>query len=207
MDETRLIEKVTIGREDLEKRTGKKILTLKPGLNLLIGPNGSGKSSFLKVIDDKVKHKGGHGDAKKTEITCPTQAEVFFYDSEHTPRNASQFKARATGTQMMQQMALRFMSHGQATLAAFDSILGKPNRPPSIFMFDEPENGLDLDGITKFVGLIKKAVEDDHQVIMATHHPILWMIEGANVVPFGEGKKYMEDSLARFREILRMMYA
>jgi predicted ATPase len=75
-------------------------------------------------------------------------------------------------------------SHGEAFLALFKARLV----PGGVFMLDEPEAALSPQSQLGFLSMIRHAVEEGGQFVIATHSPILMAIPGATVYAFEGGE-------------------
>jgi predicted ATPase len=75
-------------------------------------------------------------------------------------------------------------SHGEAFLALFKARLV----PGGLFMLDEPEAALSPQSQLAFLSMIRQAVEEGGQFVIATHAPILMAIPGATIYAFDGGE-------------------
>ena len=95
-------------------------------------------------------------------------------------------------------------SHGEAFLDLFKARLV----PGGLFMLDEPEAALSPQSQLGFLAMIRDAVADGSQFVIATHSPILMAIPGATIFLFDGGvvrKVTFEDleSVALVRDFLQ----
>jgi predicted ATPase len=74
-------------------------------------------------------------------------------------------------------------SHGEAFLGLFQSRLV----PGGLFLMDEPEAALSPQSQLGFLAMIRQAIEDWGQFVIATHSPILMAIPGARIFSFDGG--------------------
>lgn len=160
-------------------------ITFTPGLNAIIGPNGTGKSTVLRVLhscpDCYLERTGGG-------------RTVQFHSDRDNPQTAG-FEVKSPLDTLLQTRGL-FASHGQIMR---DVLATLPFGPGDTLLLDEPEAGQDLSWIEGIRdGLAEIAEELDVQVIMATHHPLLWV--GAHLVEFAPD--YAEETRRRFRSHL-----
>jgi predicted ATPase len=84
-------------------------------------------------------------------------------------------------------------SHGEAFLELFRARLV----PQGLYLLDEPEAALSPQSQLAFLAMIRDAVEDGGQFIVATHAPILMAIPGARIYSFDGGRIHEE----RFQEL------
>jgi predicted ATPase len=84
-------------------------------------------------------------------------------------------------------------SHGEAFLDLFKARLV----PRGLFLLDEPEAALSPQSQLAFLEMIRMAVEEESQFIIATHSPILMAIPGARIFGFDDGT----ISVQRFEEL------
>jgi predicted ATPase len=75
-------------------------------------------------------------------------------------------------------------SHGEAFLALFRARLA----PGGLFLLDEPEAALSPQSQLGFLAMIRDAVAEGGQFVIATHSPILMAIPGARVYAFDGGR-------------------
>ena len=73
-------------------------------------------------------------------------------------------------------------SHGEAFLNLFAKRLS----PRGLFLLDEPEAALSPQSQLGFMSMLKAAVDDGSQFVIATHSPILMAIPGADLLSFDE---------------------
>lgn len=71
-------------------------------------------------------------------------------------------------------------SHGEAFLRLF----GERLVPGGLFLLDEPEAALSPQSQLAFLTMLREAVDDGGQLVIATHSPILMAIPGALILSF-----------------------
>lgn len=71
-------------------------------------------------------------------------------------------------------------SHGEAFLRLFGSRLV----PRGLYLMDEPEAALSPQSQLGFLAMMKQAVDDGSQLVIATHAPILMATPGATILSF-----------------------
>jgi len=73
-------------------------------------------------------------------------------------------------------------SHGEAFLDLFAGRIV----PRGLYLLDEPEAALSPQSQLGFLAMIRAAVEDGSQLVIATHSPILMAIPGARILSFDD---------------------
>jgi predicted ATPase len=185
-----MLTKIDIPEESRERVSGKAKLVLKPGVNLLVGPNGSGKSTVLRALADQ-----------RWKVQCTGPTATSYYDTEKmNPRVASYIEGVITITS-------RFKSHGQVlgpvmtkglVLARKEALRAQPDGD-WLGLIDEPEAGLDHSSLLAF----RKGLRTKNpriQYLIATHHPLLWVLKGAHVIELVDG--YVAQVLETWRKVL-----
>jgi predicted ATPase len=94
-------------------------------------------------------------------------------------------------------------SHGESFLLLFRSRLV----PRGLYLLDEPEAALSPQSQLAFIAMIKEAVDQGSQFVVATHSPILLAIPGAMLLSFDRAPAarvaYDElESVRLFREFV-----
>jgi predicted ATPase len=79
---------------------------------------------------------------------------------------------------------LSMRSHGEAYLDFFASRL----KPKQLYLLDEPETPLSTQNQLTLLAMIKTAVEEDCQFIIATHSPIIMAYPGATLYEIGNNQ-------------------
>lgn len=155
-----------------------------PGLNSIIGPNGTGKSTILRVIQ-QCPH-------------CAVQADEatrsLLFNSESANPQASGFNRKTQLDTILQTRGL-FSSHGEIMR---DVLATLPIGPGDVLLLDEPEAGQDASWAERLRrGLLDLHQEMGVQIIMATHHPLLWW--ETNVIELAPGyRKRTRDLFRRY---------
>ncbi len=79
-------------------------------------------------------------------------------------------------------------SHGEAFLDLFRARLV----PQGLYLLDEPEAALSPESQLAFLSMIRDAVEEGGQFVIATHSPILMAVPGARIYSFDGGRIHEE---------------
>lgn len=116
------------------------------------------------------------------------QARAAEYEAELKDKPDDEGLRRARGSMLGQQRAIEerygenldARSHGEGFMHLFQSRLV----PGGLYLLDEPEAALSPLRQIAFLSLMKSAVEDDCQFIIATHSPILLGYPGAQIMSF-----------------------
>jgi len=164
------VKSLIIIDEGMCERINKKKIVFKPGPNVLIGPNGSGKSSIIEILTSD-KHK----DLAKIDLVA---GDYLFFDFEkHNPRKSNYYQGPL-------DVLLRFKSHGESNKAILEMLTSEKAEGKMVFL-DEPEQALDIDGLSELLQQIKKS--KTAQIIIVTHCPNLILNPMFNVVELEDG--------------------
>lgn len=190
-----MLTKVTLLKKDLIDRCGRASFEFHPGINILAGSNGSGKSTLLRAIMSTTHSTALRSPSANLEISDPRFPLPLFH---HSADEVVKTEDTNKGSNLLSLQA-NAESHGQ-TLSKY--LLGLENLVnPSIVLLDEPETALDLDHLLGFTDIVQEKLELGMQFVIATHHPVLWMMEGSHFITFGKNRKYVKECLAIFREV------
>ncbi len=169
--------------------SGQDTFLISPGINVLVGPNGCGKSTLINSL-------GRTPPLLKTTETTGGQILSCIFDTEKdNPRSQGYFDNQDAYNQSLE---LNWYSHGQAmaplvTMGLRNALEERSKENPEAGLLgclDEPENGLDFDGVFTFLGEMKKLVSDlDAQIIISSHSPLIWQSEGVTCIEFVPGYK------------------
>ncbi len=155
-----MIEKISLCFHHQRFISYRKRFTFTNGFNVVIGPNGSGKSTLLRAVYQC-------RECQKQELG---QFRYHYFNGETmNPHRAYKYFKGIPGS-MIRARAL-FSSHGETmrdVLSSYDP------QPGDCFILDEPENGHDLEWITKIRKGLDALVRMGCQVIVASHHPVFW---------------------------------
>ncbi len=161
-------------------------LELDPKVTFFIGENGSGKSTLLEVIaiNYGLPPEGGtKWHSFKTYDTHSPLMDQILLNKGIAPADSMFLRAETfynMASYLETQRATRFsqlhsMSRGESFLATASALI-----TPGLFIFDEPESALSINGLLRFLVEMQRLVEEGSQLIIATHSPIL--------LGFGQGK-------------------
>lgn len=189
-----MITKVTVTDPEWKKRIGRSQVTFGPFINVLAGPNGSGKSSLMQAImgSDK-KPRRGEKNPCRVESAYPFRIVHIDLITNNPHRGYFDSSTMDMGFQLS---AMR-SSHGEYSGATIRAIAKMPADEPHVFLIDEPENGLDMIGMVDFT---KIAIDCPHQIIVASHHPLVWKLPAAKQIIFGKNRKYIDACLKALAE-------
>ncbi len=142
-------------------RTFKKdeVISFKEQITILVGDQGCGKSSLLNLIKNN-----------NTEVLtwdCDRTNSAFFdlemdnLRTQELSKVNSKFKFQISGM---------FKSHGECN----NTILGYINQVNNILLLlDEPDSALSIKSCYKLVDSMKKAIENNIQIVISAHNPII----------------------------------
>lgn len=158
-------------------------LTVLPGELLVVtGANGAGKSTLLKVIAKLLPLSSG-------KITGVTQSEIGYLGHSSMVYSGLTVKENLTfygelyginckervprvlsliGLEQRQDMLAKNLSRGMMQRLSLGRIL---MQDPTVFLLDEPTNGLDESGKAWLISFLKQAIGDAKMLLYVTHNP------------------------------------
>ena len=165
--------------EDVTCRRGGRLLfeglslALGPGEALhLTGPNGSGKSSLIRLAAGLLRAERGR--VERSELALADDALAL--DRELPLRRALEFWGGNVDDAMgaldlarLAQVPVRLLSTGQAKRATIARVVASD---ASLWLLDEPLNGLDSDGVARLDALVAAHLERGGAVLAASHGPL-----------------------------------
>ncbi len=185
-----MLTKITIRNAGVQRRCGVTSLPFIPGINVLAGPNGSGKSTILQAIRKASSGKvtTSHIDVEVADPRFPLP--LVYYASEEVVRNGDV----GEGSNIL-SLQTQVESHGQTLsrhLMNLDNLVH-----PSVVLIDEPETALDATNLERFYEIVTEKVQEGMQFIIASHHPIVWALEGegALMLTLGKDRHYLKNTL------------
>ena len=148
-------------------------LKLGPGEALhLTGPNGSGKSSLIRLAAGLLRAERGW--VERTRLALSDDALAL--DRELPLRRALRFwvanidgAIEAMGLSALADVPVRLLSAGQAKRATLARVAASG---ASLWLLDEPLNGLDADGIERLGVVLAGHRASGGAVLAASHMPI-----------------------------------
>jgi predicted ATPase len=162
----------------------KESFELKP-ITLLVGDQGCGKSTLLQIIRDCVKKESDHR-CFDVEHSGNAQAGIVFLDMEKN--NPAIEGANPNDSQdMIYKLLSRWESHGETL---FPILRELESFKDSFILLDEPETALSLRSQYALIEIFKKCLENNCQIIIATHN-IVFMEAFPDSVLSLEHMKYL----------------
>lgn len=173
-------------------------LKLDPKVTFFIGENGSGKSTLMETIALQLNlpAEGGskwhsystfdsHVDLENQIILARNgfPSEEIFIRSESFYNLASYLDraARGEGGGVPRFGWTHQRSHGQGFMDAFLSL-----KADGFYLFDEPESALSIRGQMTFLAQMQKLINEDCQLVIATHSPVILGFPGALIYHFSD---------------------
>lgn len=154
----------------------------------LLGANGVGKTTLLAMLAGALPASAGTiriDGQDPTTLVQPMQTVGFHFDvaalhPHHTPRRHLRWMAAALGIDAervemlihhsgLEAFAQRRLKHCSLGIRQRTGIASALLADPPILLFDEPLNGLDLQGILWFRGLLDTWRDQGKTVVLSTH--------------------------------------
>ena len=171
-------------------------LMLHPDITFFVGENGSGKSTLLEAIAVNYGLPAEGGSKHHTFSTHDTHSELWdkiILAKPDYPKEAMFIRAETFytfATYLEESGGIRYgdlhhRSRGQGFMETIAAL-----KPPGLYLMDEPESALSVQGLITFLAQLKRLIDCGSQFIIATHSPIL--------LGFGRGTIYefTDDGIA-----------
>ncbi|MBA2661378.1 MAG: AAA family ATPase [Bradymonadaceae bacterium] len=172
-------------------------LELHPKVTFFIGENGSGKSTLIEAIAIAagLNPEGGSKDLRFATRRTESELHKHLKLVRGHKRERSSFFLRAesfynlasavdevAGTGAYGGISLHEQSHGESFLALVTERFG----PDGLYILDEPEAALSPQRQLSLLARIDQLVEDNCQLIIATHSPIVMAYPDALIYEFSD---------------------
>jgi len=165
--------------DDVSLRRGGRLLFERLSLGLgagerlqVTGPNGSGKSSLIRLAAGLLQAE--RGQVERTSLALADDHVAL--DRELILRHALGFWAGALEQAMvalridhLAEVPVRLLSSGQLKRATLARVAASR---ASLWLLDEPLNGLDTDGRKRLGALVERHLEGGGAVLAASHQPL-----------------------------------
>jgi predicted ATPase len=171
-------------------------LTLHPRVTFFVGENGSGKSTLLEAIaiSNGVNAEGGsrnmmfatretHSEfheALKLRRYHALVPDAWFLRAESLYNVASEID-RLGVERSYGGKSLHAQSHGESFLSLIANRFGQ-----GLYFLDEPEAALSPQRQLEFLLLLHAIVQQDSQLVIATHSPIIMSYPDAQILQFDD---------------------
>lgn len=112
------------------------------------------------------------------------QVEEEYKSRSNYAKNLAQSTHRKTIHELeaLHDRNLQASSHGEAYLSFFKSRI----RPNQLLLIDEPETPLSFENQLALLVILKNAIEENTQLIIASHSPVIMAYPGAQILQFNE---------------------
>jgi predicted ATPase len=170
---------------------------LSPGVTAIVGENGSGKSTLIEAIAVALGLNPEGGSRSLRFSTRATESELgtyaravrapgrerrsFFLRAESFYNVATQIEEIDAGSSELLAAyggrSLHTRSHGESFIDLLQHRFG----PAGLYLLDEPEAALSVQGCLAALALIDQHTKAGSQFIIATHSPILLAHPGATI--------------------------
>ena len=179
-------------------------LALDPAVTFIVGENGSGKSTLVEAVAVAAGFNAEGGSRNFSFQTRSSESALGRYTTlvrgRTKPRTgfflrAESFFNVATEIDAIDResserplidsyggVSLHERSHGESFLALAVNRFG----PHGLYVLDEPEAALSVQGCLALIARMAALVEQDCQFVVATHSPILLALPGASILEIGD---------------------
>ena len=171
-------------------------LDLHPRVTFFVGENGSGKSTLLEAIAIANGLNAEGGSRNMQFATRETHSELFqilkmrryhalipdawFLRAESIYNVATEIDQLGVGSSYGGK-SLHAQSHGESFLSLIENRFGQ-----GLYFLDEPEAALSPQRQLEFLLLLHTLVQQDSQLLIATHSPIIMSYPDAQILLFSE---------------------
>jgi predicted ATPase len=170
---------------------------LRDGLELgpvtvLTGANGSGKSTLVEAL--ATAHGlnvegGGTGAMHETRRTESLLAEhLRLVRDAGAPRSGFFLRAETMHSLFTyyEEIGVGGMMHERSHGESFLALVQERSGIRGLWLLDEPESALSLDGCLALLDLLQDLVADGSQIVLSTHSPVLAALPDADLYELGE---------------------
>jgi len=179
-----------------------------------IGPNGAGKTTTLRILlslDNPTKGEATFDGLRYSDLRNPIMqvGAALDVDAIHPGQTALAFLrtigipygiSRARAAAILEEVGLISVARKRVSefslgmrqrLNIAASMLGDP----SVYIFDEPQNGLDIDGISWFRQLVHVLAERGKTVLVSSHQMSELEMMANHIVILGSGRVLANQTL------------
>jgi len=143
-------------------------------ITLLVGDQGSGKSSLLHFLSEAVKFASKNKDFKGHKvISLTTEGEPVikqFTSSDFEKENIRTLPYLSQKIDIRFQLGSYLASHGETVNACLRSL---PDYRNTLILMDEPDMALSPKSAVNLANMMKTALGNECQIIVAIHNPII----------------------------------
>lgn len=212
--------------QNLTKRYGGKTavddltFTVRPGrVTGFLGPNGAGKSTTMRMIlglDSPTSGTATVNGKSYSHHAAPLHRVGTLLDARAThpsrtafdhlmalahthgiPRTRVEWVLKVVGIEKVARKKVGSFSLGMTQrLGVAGAMLGDP----PTFIFDEPINGLDPDGVQWIRGFMKKMAQRGRTVFISSHLMSEMAVTADHLIVIGQGRLLADMSMGEFRE-------
>jgi predicted ATPase len=175
-----------------------RTLELGPGVTFLVGENGSGKSTLIEALAVASGLNPEGGSANFRFATRSSESELgsaltiarapgrprstFFLRAETYYNVATEIENLGIELAPYGGTSPHERSHGQSFL----DLLTHRFRPNGLYLLDEPEAALSVQGQLAALARIDELTRGGSQFLIATHSPVLLALPGARILQIAE---------------------
>lgn len=162
-------------------------------VTILVGDNGAGKSTIVEALatafglnaeggSTGAMHRTREGGSSLGEhlrlLRGAGASKRGFFLRAETMHGFFTYLEKAGG----ETAKFHERSHGESFL---DLVISR-SRVRGLWLLDEPESALSLEGCLSLIGLLRSLVGEGSQVVLSTHSPVLASYPGARLLELGE---------------------